>query len=389
MSELESVGSILGNSAAASRVIEWPVRRPGPEPQIYCAYNPVRQKFLSGQVELADLQPLELTERLRSLTPGSKTALWLAPFLGISPDQTSVPIDIVYLDRYHCVLTVIESFPMSEPNWANWPASYAIVLPANTIASSGTLAGDQLILCSPQKMKRRLHGMKASTADVLERETFSHNRCSLPHDIALAFKTTVQMADWKDLLDQTSPLKQPPVSPSRSAAQAVKPAQTPPRPQHPDRDAVNSKKNWLFCLFSPQKREMRTLQRESLPWVGAYFFNGGTPAPAAIRNISFNGMYVITRERWYPGTIVRVTLSDWRLPSPEHTVTVNAMAVRWGKDGVGLRFIFPKPRHGEPASPDEQLVEVTREQLKDLLHRFKDSQRLLRWRNRLLRKLTY
>lgn len=84
-----------------------------------------------------------------------------------------------------------------------------------------------------------------------------------------------------------------------------------------------------------------------------------------------SGMYVVTSERWYLGTILHVTLSDWRLPSPKRFLTVNAMAVRWGDDGVGLRFVFQKPRRGESTATNDPLLDVTPQQVKDFLQRFK------------------
>jgi hypothetical protein len=114
-----------------------------------------------------------------------------------------------------------------------------------------------------------------------------------------------------------------------------------------------------------------------MPWIVAYFFNGGPPVPNSIRDISLDGMFLYTTERWYLGTIVRVTLSDQRLPSAVRSIAVNAMAVRWAEDGVGLCFIFqkekprqPKPRRGSsPPVDDGPLVNVTRSQLKEFLER--------------------
>jgi hypothetical protein len=114
-----------------------------------------------------------------------------------------------------------------------------------------------------------------------------------------------------------------------------------------------------------------------MPWIVAYFFNGGPPVPNSIRDISLDGMFLYTTERWYLGTIVRVTLSDQRLPSAVRSIAVNAMAVRWAEDGVGLCFIFQKekPRNQKPrrgASPTEEdgpLVNVTRSQFKEFLER--------------------
>jgi hypothetical protein len=178
------------------RVIAWPVKCISPEPKIYCAYNRTRDRFLSTHVDLIDLQSGGLSQCLAALTPDSKAALWLAPFRGISPDHATAPIDLVYLDRNHCVLAVVESFPIFRVNSSIWPTGTVLALPAQAIASSGTLAGDQLILCSPQKMRLRLNSLFAKPG-------------GLSHDVA---ETAMQIMDWEDIRQLTIPPKQFPAS---------------------------------------------------------------------------------------------------------------------------------------------------------------------------------
>jgi hypothetical protein len=79
-----------------------------------------------------------------------------------------------------------------------------------------------------------------------------------------------------------------------------------------------------------------------LPGLIAYFFTGGNPVAQEVRDISATGIYIITNERWYPGTVIRVTLTDRDHPTADRTLTVNAQAVRWGKDGVGLELVLEK-----------------------------------------------
>jgi hypothetical protein len=59
-------------------------------------------------------------------------------------------------------------------------------------------------------------------------------------------------------------------------------------------------------------------------------------------------LYVVTEERWYPGTLILMTLqeSDSGTLSVEHSIAVHSRAVRWGDDGVGLQFI---PQDATPA----------------------------------------
>ena len=62
-----------------------------------------------------------------------------------------------------------------------------------------------------------------------------------------------------------------------------------------------------------------------------------------IKDISSTGLYLLTQERWLPGTVVSLTL---QMKSPleevsQRRITVQAKAVRWGDDGVGLSFALP------------------------------------------------
>jgi hypothetical protein len=63
-----------------------------------------------------------------------------------------------------------------------------------------------------------------------------------------------------------------------------------------------------------------------------------------VKDISLTGMYVVTSERWYPGTMVRMTLTDRHEPTIERSITLNATVMRWGNDGVGLRFVLQNPK---------------------------------------------
>jgi hypothetical protein len=55
-------------------------------------------------------------------------------------------------------------------------------------------------------------------------------------------------------------------------------------------------------------------------------------------------MFVLTEDRWYPGTVIRITLTDQREPTAERSFTVNAVVMRWGNDGVGVHFIFQEKK---------------------------------------------
>jgi hypothetical protein len=113
-------------------------------------------------------------------------------------------------------------------------------------------------------------------------------------------------------------------------------------------------KSWFESLFSDDRREA---ERFSLPPLMAYYWDGAAPAPHPIRNIDVAGMYLITDRRWYPNTLITMTLqrTDVDKSDPDRAIVVNASVVRSGSDGVGFRFFLPKVNnvpatHGLPAS---------------------------------------
>jgi len=342
---------------------------------MYCAYNQTRQEFLCAHVELADVPPESFREHFASLTPASAKAIWLSPFRGISVTQVDAPIDLVFLDQNNCVLSVLKSFPVAQQTSRNWPAGTAIALPAQSVASSGTLAGDQLVLCTPEKMKRRFltlrgfgpNGEKCSR--IQEFEDLPSNPYSIAHCLPPVCDSPVKLTSWDEVSKQPRRPRQAPVQALPVATISEQAPKVEVTPAATAADPASAPKNWLFCLLTPRGRENRKSARVFLPWVAAYTFNGDSATPTSVRNVSMTGMYVLTSQRWYIGSVIQVTLTDWRMPSPERSVTLNAMAVRWGDDGVGLRFIFPKARRS--ANKDVPLVDVTPQQLKEFLQRFK------------------
>jgi hypothetical protein len=98
-------------------------------------------------------------------------------------------------------------------------------------------------------------------------------------------------------------------------------------------------------LFSQERRGGK--RRASLPLV-AYYWDGAEPVPHAVLNASATGMYLLTQQRWYPGTVVTMTLQRAKAAptDPERSIAVNAKVVRAGKDGVGMAYLLSQT--GEP-----------------------------------------
>jgi len=337
----------------------------------YCAYNSSRECFVSASVEAGDFAA-GLDARLRTLTPGSTLALWIVPFRGISPTSVRVPVDLLYLNENQTVLETVESYPISTPNFVGIAAASVLVLPANTIASSKTRAGDRLLLCAAGEMKWKLGNLLNPEQS---REQPPRGNAAQPEPTGRA--RAGQVLEW---VHRSKPKTAGEAQQSAVHAVAAQPAAPAPQPAPqlpaaqeavvPAKEKRGTLRGWLQSLLPPANSEPRKAPRQAVPGLSAYFFTGTGRTPHAIRDISATGLYVYTEERWYPGTIVRITLTHRGLAS-EQSIAVHGCVVRWGNDGVGMEFVFPdvkNPRVGATISMDGLMGGATSRQMQAFLY---------------------
>jgi hypothetical protein len=107
---------------------------------------------------------------------------------------------------------------------------------------------------------------------------------------------------------------------------------------------MNALKNFWERLFPNDRRKRKRLEGSNLD---AFFWTGSTPVAHKIRDISMTGLYLLTEERWYPGTLLVITLQKKNEPedSPRRSIAIHSKAVRWGEDGVGLEFVLADPKN--------------------------------------------
>src|SRR5690348_16206596 len=93
-------------------------------------------------------------------------------------------------------------------------------------------------------------------------------------------------------------------------------------------------KRWIKGSLARERRKMRRKQAEGL--VAHYWDGAGPPVAHSVRDISPGGLYMLTERRWYPGTIVMMTLQrKGGFPDDDSTsITVQSKVVRSGPDGV-------------------------------------------------------
>ncbi len=88
--------------------------------------------------------------------------------------------------------------------------------------------------------------------------------------------------------------------------------------------------------------DRRNSRRKRWPRLVAYDSTGGALEVHGVKDLSANGLYLMTKDRWPLGTEVTMTLQRTDAPDDNvknNTISVQLRVVRWGKDGVGLAFM--------------------------------------------------
>lgn len=96
---------------------------------------------------------------------------------------------------------------------------------------------------------------------------------------------------------------------------------------------------WLKDLIS---RERRRARRKSSSALVAYFWDGSAPMAHTVRDASTTGFYLLTEQRWYRGTMIRMRLQETSKSTngEGRSIEVLARVIRSGEDGVGFAFVM-------------------------------------------------
>ncbi len=310
-----------GSGENSSRVEEYA------EPGSRCAYNRTRGYILGVEIDCGDFSYASLADRLPMLTSKSGAGLWMIPFKGITATKVPVPLDLIYLDADRRVIEAVEFYPTFRVSPSSPPAASVLALPVHSVFASHTQPGDQVAFGRVQEVEyelAQLFGSNAAASTVQEAVTTREEppRVSAPAPPREEERPEEEPAE---------------VEPAEEAGKA-EPWKNQAKPR-----------SWLQRLLhrKPESTEPRKASRGALPGLAAYFWTGGSPLAHDILNISSSGLYVATEERWYPGTLVQMTLKKAATPgvSPESSISLMVQANRWGNDGVGLSFVVRDPRN--------------------------------------------
>src|SRR5262249_44363361 len=82
--------------------------------------------------------------------------------------------------------------------------------------------------------------------------------------------------------------------------------------------------------------------RYSTPDLVAYYFTGGASRSFQVGDMSATGLYLRTKDRWAPGTLIRMTLQkNQKGASPKDSISVLSELVRFDEKGAGFSFVLP------------------------------------------------
>jgi hypothetical protein len=124
-------------------------------------------------------------------------------------------------------------------------------------------------------------------------------------------------------------------SPTPDPAPAARPNA---EPEAQESDALTLRfLRWLF----PEVNQRRA-KRFPTPNLVAYYWTGGAPFSYHVGDISSTGLFLLTKERWAPGTLIQMTLQpqDGRVNGTDTSICVLSEVVRWGENGAGFNFVL-------------------------------------------------
>jgi uncharacterized protein len=284
----------------------------------YCVYNQGRETFLSLGVVIVDSALKQLKALMEDLSTRSDNGLWLMPFRGIPAARGLAPVDLVYLDEENRVILTVESFPNNEIDTLRIQPSSALVLAAHTILSTQTQVGDQLLICGAEEMERRFERFPNGSGPVPVLNTVDYGS-----DVAKIEEEPYAAGPTEDRLVELQVAHQRLVDKDNAEAEALQNA------------------SWFVKFLRWLSTDRRASKRFPLPGLVAYYWTGGSPEAFHIGDISSHGLYILTDERWYPGTLILMTLQRTNTDGddPDDFISVLTKVIRWGTDGLGLSFV--------------------------------------------------
>ena len=276
----------------------------------------------------------------------------VAPMAGAkSPDPPKAPASV---NSGGTRQTKIGSPPAPETQAAATPAPNPPAIQPGPEAQTGPAAGSSKPQVRVEKTGIESASKVETTAPkptVREQASGSHT----PGDFVASLQEKLERAQQSKPV--TPPVAaavppQPASAASRSSATSKataapglrsQPASSPvpakPKVEPPASTLRSRFKHWLNPVSSPSDR--RRNSRRYVPGMVAHYFTGGAPKPHDVADISMTGMYLLTDDRWMPGTMIQMTLQKpCAQGEKKQSINVLSRIVRRGSDGVAAEFVM-------------------------------------------------
>jgi hypothetical protein len=260
--------------------------------QDYCVYNQTNECFLSLGATLGDRPFMRLKQWLNIGRRRADEGSWFKPYERQRALTLFTTRDLIYLDAKQRVVHVVEAYPGLRVVPQHSEAISLLALPVHTLSSSQTKPGNQLLICAPTEMERKL------------RKLFEPNRNTSQPPAA-----------------STHPIHSFMAQPEGQSASA----------------SVESTGGLTVPVVTVPIR--RNKQTSAPP--AASCAEGGELAMHAIRDLSATGLYLVTRDRWPIGAEINMNLQPGGgvvADSAISPITVRMRVTSWGSDGVSLEF---------------------------------------------------
>jgi hypothetical protein len=289
--------------------------------QTYCAYNQTRECFLGLNVKAGDPSEGGNADLVMEKPLRSGEGVWMKPLREVPATAMPAPLDLIYLDEECRVIDMAESIPSVQTSLTIPRLESVLALPAHSIYSSQTQSGDQLLLCVAEEMERQLERLTGKREETEAGMAIAAAALVREKPLWSGGPGLLELEDrnGQDKLD----------APATFIMDLA----------IPDKKAGGQPQAWLDQWWSPDPRKAPRVKE---PELAAYYWNGAAPVTHGDRESSSTRLYVVTEERWYPATLVLMSLrkTEWGEESVERSIAVQSRAVRWGPDGVGLQFFL-------------------------------------------------
>jgi hypothetical protein len=291
----------------------------------YSAYNKTRASSLDSEVTVVDaaLEPLKVMKVLmEGVGMDAEGGVWLTHFTDLPVGFRLAAFDLVYLDENNRVVEGVELLPDVPFTPFTAKVASALVLPLGTFASSQAHRGDQLLICP---------------VDELESQFALPSAPAAPAPVTQA---TEPPAEPPPRVVSYAP--PPSIDRPRQVQAPIQRLEPPKRARSRARAKRSLRDRFLRWLYPEANGDRRRAARHPLPELVAYYWTGGAPRPYKVGDISDSGFYLLTEDRWTPGTIVQMILqrAGTRGEAPDDAISVPSKVVRSGLDGEGLEFIL-------------------------------------------------